>query len=164
MKKRYGITLSLVSLLMSASLYASQTTLSNNVMRQTLVKNGANASVQGPDAFFTGKARIDPLFPASAATNVSGAYVTFEPGARSAWHIHPAGQTLVVTAGLGWTQVEGGPVEELRPGDVVICPPGVKHWHGASPVTSMTHLALTGDLKGKNVEWLEKVSDEQYQK
>jgi quercetin dioxygenase-like cupin family protein len=94
----------------------------------------------------------------------SGAYVTFEPGARSAWHTHPAGQHLIVTSGVGWTQEWGGPVTETRTGDVVWCPPGVKHWHGAKPTTAMTHVALTGTAGGKNVDWLEKVSDEQYRK
>lgn len=130
----------------------------------TLTPNGSQPSLKGPEQYFTGNARIDMLFPVSEATNVSGAYVTFEPGARSAWHTHPAGQTLIVMAGLGWTQEWGGPIQEIRPGDVLICPPGVKHWHGASPTTAMTHLTVTGDLDGKNVEWLEKVSDEQYQK
>jgi len=131
-------------------------------MSQTLYRAGSQASAKGPAEYFTGNVRIDPLFPANDSTPVSGAYVTFEPGARSAWHTHPAGQHLVVTAGVGWTQVWGGPVVEIHPGDVIWCPPGVKHWHGATPTASMTHLALTGTLDGKNVEWMEKVTDEQY--
>ena len=103
-----------------------------------------------------------PLFPASAQINASGAYVTFEPGARSAWHTHPAGQRLVVVSGVGLTQEWGKPVQEIRPGDVVVCPPGVKHWHGAAPTTVMTHLAVSGVLDGKTVEWMEKVTDDQY--
>jgi quercetin dioxygenase-like cupin family protein len=104
------------------------------------------------------------LFPAKDTAPFSGAYVTFEPGARSAWHTHPAGQHLIVTSGVGWTQEWDGPTVEIRAGDVVWCPPGVKHWHGASLTTAMTHIALTGTVGGKNVEWLEKVTEEQYRK
>ena len=132
--------------------------------RQTIAVAGSHASAKGPDAHFTGAARVDPLFAAKDGVPVSGAYVSFEPGARSAWHTHPAGQHLIVTAGVGWTQEWGGPVVEIRPGDVVWCPPGVKHWHGATPTTAMTHISLAGTANGKNVEWLEKVSDEQYRK
>lgn len=131
-------------------------------MSQTIHRAGSIPSANGPAEYFTGKVRVDPLFPASDATPVSGAYVHFEAGARSAWHTHPAGQHLIVTAGVGWTQTWGGMIAELHPGDVVWCPPGVKHWHGASPGSAMTHIALTGTLEGKNVEWMEKVSDEQY--
>jgi quercetin dioxygenase-like cupin family protein len=106
----------------------------------------------------------DPLFQAGDPARVSGGHVTFEPGARSAWHTHPLGQTLIVTSGLGWVQAEGGPIEEIRPGDVVWFPPGLKHWHWATPTTAMTHIAITEFQDGKNVDWLEKVSDEQYQR
>ncbi len=106
--------------------------------------------------------RIDAPFQAFAPGRAGGATVTFEPGARTAWHTHPLGQTLLVTAGLGWTQCAGGPVEEIRPGDVVRCPPGVKHWHGATPATAMTHVAIAEALDGKVVDWLEHVTDEQY--
>jgi quercetin dioxygenase-like cupin family protein len=116
----------------------------------------------GPAEYFTGDVRIDPLFADNESAPYAGAYVTFSPGARSAWHTHPAGQRLIVTHGVGRTQQWGGAVEEIRAGDVVWCPPGVKHWHGASPTSAMTHLALTGVRDGQNVEWLEKVSDEQY--
>ncbi|MDB5798841.1 MAG: cupin protein [Paucimonas sp.] len=133
-------------------------------MSQTITTAGSLPASPGPAEFFTGKVKVEPLFPANDALNFSGAYVSFEAGARSAWHTHPAGQRLVVTAGVGWTQEWGGPVVEIRAGDVVWCPPGVKHWHGASPASSMTHLALTGTRDGKNVEWLEKVSDAQYRK
>jgi len=127
-------------------------------------RNGSQTSNRGPAAYFTGNVRIDPLFQSPGPAKVSGASVTFEPGARSAWHIHPCGQTLIVTAGLGWTQCEGEPKEEIRPGDVITCPPGKKHWHGASPTAAVTHIAIQeADAKGKKVEWLEKVSDEQYQ-
>ena len=108
--------------------------------------------------------RIDPLFQASAPARASGASVTFEPGARTAWHTHPLGQTLIVTAGCGWVQRDGGPIEEIHPGDVISFPPGEKHWHGAAPSTAMTHTAIQESLDGKVVDWLEKVSDEQYRK
>jgi quercetin dioxygenase-like cupin family protein len=125
-------------------------------------KNGSQPSRQGPEQYFTGKVRIDAPFKADEPGRVEGAYVNFEPGARTAWHSHMLGQTLVVTAGLGWVQRDGGPVEEIRPGDVVWFAAGEKHWHGASPTTAMTHLAIVENLEGKNTEWLEKVSDEQY--
>ncbi|MFK3774455.1 cupin domain-containing protein [Pseudomonas sp. NPDC089406] len=139
---------------------ALQATLAEGA--QQITAAGAQHSIPGPEAFFTGRARIDPLWPASETLNASGALVTFEPGARSAWHTHPAGQRLVVHSGVGLTQEWGQPVQVIRPGDVVWCPPGVKHWHGAAPGTAMTHLAVTGTLDGKNVDWMEKVSDEQY--
>jgi quercetin dioxygenase-like cupin family protein len=123
---------------------------------------GSKASVAGPADFFTGQARIDPLYPANEHINVSGAYVTFEPGARSAWHTHPQGQYLVVTAGVGRTQEWGKEIREIKAGDVVWCPPGVKHWHGATPHVAMSHMAITGTKDGKNVQWMEKVTDEQY--
>lgn len=129
---------------------------------QQIVRAGTTPAVSGPEATFTGRVRVDPLWPASPQITASGAYVTFEPGARSAWHTHPAGQRLVVVSGVGRTQEWGKPVQALRAGDVVRCPPGVKHWHGASPEVAMTHLAVSGTLDGKNVEWMEKVSDAQY--
>ena len=129
---------------------------------QQITRAGTQASTAGPSEFFTGRARIDPVWPASERINASGGFVTFEPGARSAWHTHPAGQRLLVTAGVGLTQESGKPVQVIRPGDVVWCPPGVKHWHGAGPTTAMTHLAVSGTLDGKNVAWMEKVSDDQY--
>ena len=130
---------------------------------QQIARAGSQASTPGPAQFFTGLVRVDPVWPADGHINTSGAYVTFEPGARSAWHTHPLGQRLVVTQGVGLTQEWGKPVQEIKPGDVVWCPPGVKHWHGAAPGTAMTHLAVTGTTAdGKNVEWLEKVTDAQY--
>jgi quercetin dioxygenase-like cupin family protein len=123
---------------------------------------GTQPSGPGPEEYFTGTVRVDPLFQAPDPARIVGASVTFEPGARTAWHTHPLGQTLVVTAGFGRAQRWGGSVEEIRPGDVVWFPPGEKHWHGASPTTGMTHLALQEKLDGKTVDWLEKVSDEQY--
>jgi quercetin dioxygenase-like cupin family protein len=123
---------------------------------------GSQPSAEGPNDYFTGKVRIDMLNIAPAPARVSCASVTFEPGARSAWHTHPLGQTLIVTAGCGWTQCEGEPVVEIRPGDVIWCPPGHKHWHGATATTSMTHIAVQETWDGKNVEWLQKVTDEEY--
>jgi quercetin dioxygenase-like cupin family protein len=124
---------------------------------------GSQPSAKPPAEYFTGTVRLDPLFQAPAPARVSGAAVTFEPGARTAWHTHPLGQTLIVIAGCGRAQRLGGPIEEIRPGDVVWFPPGEKHWHGAAPTTAMTHIAVQEQLDGKNVEWLEQVSDEQYQ-
>lgn len=130
--------------------------------QQSIVHAGSQPSAQGPEQNFTGKVRVDPVFPATADMNYSASYVTFEPGARSAWHTHPAGQRLIVTSGVGRTGVWGGAVVEIKAGDAVWCPPGVKHWHGAAPGSAMTHLALTGNKDGKSVEWMEKVSDAQY--
>ena len=129
---------------------------------QEIVRAGTQPSRQGPTEFFTGRVRIDDLWAADADINTSGSMVTFEPGARSAWHTHPIGQRLVVVSGVGQTQDWGKPMQVIRPGDVVTCPPGVKHWHGATPTTAMTHLAVTGASGGRNVTWMEKVSDEQY--
>lgn len=128
-----------------------------------ITRNGAQASVKGPLDWFTGTVRIDPLFQAPEPARGTGANVTFEPGARTAWHTHPYGQTLIVTAGKGRVQREGGPIEDISVGDVVWFPAGEKHWHGASPTTAMTHIALQEHQDGKAVEWLEHVSDEQYQ-
>lgn len=125
---------------------------------------GTQPSRKGPEDLFSGTVRIDPLFEAPSPARVSGGSVTFEPGARTAWHTHPLGQMLIVTAGLGWVQTEGGRIEEIRPGDVIWFPPGEKHWHGATPTTSVTHIAIQEVIDGKNVEWLEKVSDAQYRK
>lgn len=124
---------------------------------------GSQPSGKGPADYFTGTVRIDPLFDAPEPRRVSCASVTFEPGARPAWHTHLLGQTLIVTAGCGWVQSWGGPVEDIRPGDVIACPPGEKHWHGATPTTAMTHVAIQEKLDGKAVTWMEKVTDEQYQ-
>jgi quercetin dioxygenase-like cupin family protein len=124
---------------------------------------GSQPSVKGPEDWFTGTVRIDPLFQPNAPARTSGASVTFEPGARTAWHTHPLGQTLIVTAGCGRAQREGGSIEEIHPGDVVWFPPGVKHWHGATPTTAMTHIAIQEALDGKVVDWMGKVSDEQYE-
>lgn len=128
-----------------------------------ITRNGTNPSGKGPADWFTGTVRVDPMFPANESRRGSAAAVTFEPGARTAWHTHPLGQTLVVTAGFGRVQREGGPIEEIRPGDIVWFPPGEKHWHGASPTTAMTHIAIQENLGGKVVDWMEHVTDDQYQ-
>jgi quercetin dioxygenase-like cupin family protein len=123
---------------------------------------GSEPSVKGPADWFTGAVRIDPLFDVKAPGQVAGASVTFEPGARTAWHTHPLGQTLIVTAGCGWAQREGGSIEEIHPGDVIRFLAGEKHWHGAAPTTAMAHIAIQEQLDGKVVDWMEKVTDEQY--
>ena len=127
---------------------------------QQITRAGTQPSSEGSAEYFTGRVRVEPLFPANTQHPASGAYVSFEPGARSAWHTHPAGQRLVVVSGVGRTQQWGQPVQVLRPGDVVWCPPNVKHWHGAAPDTAMTHLAVTGSVNGMSVTWMEKVTDE----
>lgn len=128
----------------------------------SITRSGSQPSVKGPAEYFTGSVRVDYLFKANDPSRVSGAFVTFEPGARTAWHTHPFGQILIVTAGSGWVQQWGGQIQEIRQGDVVRIPPGLKHWHGATPTTGMTHIAIQEHLDGKTAEWMEKVSDEQY--
>ena len=125
-------------------------------------RSGSQPSGKGPAEYFTGPVRVDPLFNPPAPARVLGVSVTFEPGARTAWHTHPLGQNLIVTAGYGWAQRWGGPVEEIRPGDVIWFAPGEKHWHGATATTAMTHLAIQEQLDGKTAGWMEQVSDEQY--
>jgi len=149
-----------IAIVISSNAFAESA--GENSGAQTIARAGTQASIKGPDDWFTGDARIDPLFPANDTAHYSGAYVTFEPGARSAWHLHPAGQHIIVTSGVGRTGTWEGEVEEIKAGDVIWCPPGVKHWHGAAPTTAMTHMVITGFLDGKNVEWKEKVTDEQY--
>ncbi len=128
----------------------------------TIMRNGSQSSAKGPAEWFTGAVRIDSPFQRSAPARVAGAVVTFEPGARTAWHTHPLGQTLIVTSGSGRVQRAGGPIEDIRPGDVVWIEPGARHWHGASPTTAMTHIAVQEQVDGKAVDWMEHVSDEQY--
>ncbi|PAA12713.1 (R)-mandelonitrile lyase [Pseudomonas fragi] len=142
---------------------AGSTAADDKARAQQITRSADQVSTVGPEDYFTGQVRVDPLFAASDEIKASAAYVTFEPGARSAWHTHPAGQRLVVVSGVGLTQEWGKPVQQIHPGDVVVCPPGVKHWHGAAPGGVMTHLAVTGTVDGKNVTWMEKVTDEQYQ-
>ncbi|WMD22808.1 cupin domain-containing protein [Achromobacter seleniivolatilans] len=128
----------------------------------TVTKVGSQPSTPGPEQYFTGAVRVDSRFQAPAPARLGGGIVTFEPGAHTAWHTHPLGQTLIVTAGAGRVQKWGDAIQEIRPGDVVWIPPGVKHWHGASPTMSMSHIALSESLDGKSVDWMEKVSQEQY--
>jgi len=142
-----------VAVLTAAPAYAQSTEIS---------PNGSRPSAMGAAEYFTGSVIVDPLFGARNTMPSTGGLVTFEPGARSAWHTHPAGQLLIITSGVGWIQEEGGAKQEVRPGDVIWTPPGVKHWHGATATNSMSHIAITNMADGKNVEWMEKVSDEQY--
>ena len=128
-----------------------------------ITRNGSLPSSRGPSEYFTGAVRFDSRFQRGAPARVAGAVVTFEPGARTAWHTHPLGQTLMVTSGLGRVQRAGGPIEDIRPGDVVWIEPGERHWHGASPTTAMTHIAIQEQLDGKAVDWMEHVTDEEYQ-
>src|SRR5678815_939860 len=127
-----------------------------------ITRVGSQPSGKGPADWFTGEVRVDPLFQSNESRRAAAAIVTFEPGARTAWHTHPLGQTIIVTSGCGWAQREGGPVEEIHPGDVVWFLPNEKHWHGATPTTAMTHIAIQENLNGKVGEWMEKVSDDQY--
>ena len=129
-----------------------------------IIKNGLQPSVKGPEEWFSGDVRIDPLYSKKESTHGAGALVTFEPGARTAWHTHPAGQTLIVMSGLGWVQREGGSIEEIQTGDVVYFEPNEKHWHGASPNKAMSHIAIQEEVNGEAVTWMEKVSEQQYSK
>jgi quercetin dioxygenase-like cupin family protein len=153
--KALGATLMSLALLIPGAADAEPSAL-------TVTRSGSHPSAKGPSEYFTGSVRVDRVFNATEPSRTSAGSVTFEPGARSAWHTHPLGQTLVVTSGLGLVQQWSAPVQEIRPGDVVWIPPGVKHWHGASPTNAMTHTAIQEHLDGKVVEWMEKVSDEQY--
>lgn len=151
------------ALLFALMTVSTATARADDETAQKILPAGSRPSSAGPADFFTGRVRVDPIYPTNKDINTSGAYVTFEPGSRSAWHTHPQGQYLVVTAGVGRTQEWGKAVREIKPGDVVWCPPGVKHWHGATSNVAMTHIAVTGMKDGRNVEWMEKVSDEQYE-
>lgn len=143
--------------------FPGQAPASETGRAQTIIRNGEQAALKGSAQYFTGNVRIDPLYPANGDMRSSGGSVTFEPGARSHWHIHPVGQALIVTSGVGLTQEWGKPVQEIRPGDVVLCPGGGRHWHGASPNSSMTHISICEEKEpGKVVEWREEVTDEQY--
>lgn len=153
-----------VLLLVLVSSYEGENAAAQARQSQTVTRAGSQPATQGPPEYFTGSVRVERLFAANDSAPYSGGYVTFEPGARSNWHTHPTGQHLIVTHGVGRTQEWGGPVVEVRAGDHVWCPPGVKHWHGASPTTAMTHIALSGTRDGKAVEWMERVTDEQYGK
>jgi quercetin dioxygenase-like cupin family protein len=167
-RRMLGATGGLAALVTTGHAAAEAPTLSDQARPRNVTmeikRSGSQPSGKGPAEYFTGAVRVDPLFQAPDPARVSGSSVTFEPGARTAWHTHPLGQTLIVTSGFGWVQREGGPIEEIRPGDVVWFPPGEKHWHGAAPTAAMTHTAIQERLNGKAVDWLEKVSDEQYRK
>src|SRR5215208_1746375 len=145
-----------------AALHHGQVTSQRRIKAMDIKRIGTQPSGKGPAEWFTGTVRIDPLFQATDPARSAGNSVTFQPGARTAWHTHPLGQTLIVTFGCGWVQREGGPVEEIRPGDVVWFSPDEKHWHGATPTTAMTHIAIQEALNGKPVDWIEHVSDQQY--
>jgi quercetin dioxygenase-like cupin family protein len=146
----------------AALLIAAHASAADTAPAQEVTRAGTQAATAGPAEFFTGSVRVEPVWPVSEGISASGGLVTFERGARSNWHTHPAGQRLVVLSGVGLTQEWGQPVQVIRAGDVVWCPPGVKHWHGASPTTAMSHLAVTGTVQGKNVNWMERVGDDQY--
>ena len=154
-----------VATLLSAGLAQGGTPASNHLRRTSMniMRSGSQPSAKGPAEYFTGSGRDDKLFKGTAPARVGGAIVTFEPGARTAWHTHPLGQTLIVTSGVGWVQTEGGPKDEIRVGDIVWIPPGEKHWHGATATTGMTHIAISEALDGKTVDWMEKVSDVQFE-
>jgi quercetin dioxygenase-like cupin family protein len=154
---------SLAAMIVSVTLCASTASAQPN-QKITVTRPGSQPSSVGSAENFTGAVRVDSRFQASAPARIGGGVVTFEPGARTAWHTHPLGQTLIVTAGFGLVQQWGDPVQEIRPGDVIWIPPGVKHWHGASATAGMSHIAIAEALDGKTVEWLEQVSDEQYRR
>ena len=154
----------LLAFLMTRLASAEDRPTTTNEDSMEITRLGSQPSAKGPTDWFTGSVRIDPLFQPKEPARTAAANVTFEPGARTAWHTHPLGQTLIITAGIGWVQRKGGPVEEVRPGDVVWFPPGERHWHGASPTIAMTHIAIQESLDGKVVEWMEHVSDDQYRR
>jgi quercetin dioxygenase-like cupin family protein len=160
--RRTVLTVAVAAALASVERTLAQT--KENNMNMDIKRNGSRPSAKGSSDWFTGSVRVDPLFQAPDPARAGAGQVTFEPGARTAWHTHPLGQTLIITAGLGWVQQEGAPIEEVRPGDVVWFPPGLKHWHGATSSTGMSHIAVQESLDGRNVDWMEKVSDEQYRK
>jgi quercetin dioxygenase-like cupin family protein len=157
------LTAMVMSLSLFASAYAQANQVSEGSQAITITRSGSQPSGKGPTENFTGMVRVDPLFNPPAPARARGVSVTFEPGARTAWHTHPLGQTLIVTAGCGLVQRRGGPIEEIRPGDVVWIPPGEQHWHGATATAAMTHIAIVEQLDGKTADWMEKVTDEQYQ-
>lgn len=162
--KRYLFAIGVLSLAMWAGVFHGEAMAEDIKQSQTITRVGSQASVKGPAEYFTGNVWVEPLFgPKQPEAPFGAVYVTFEPGARSHWHTHPAGQHLIVTKGIGRTGTADGKIEEFRAGDTLWCPPDVKHWHGASPTTSMTHIALTNITpEGKNVKWMEEVTDQQY--
>ena len=160
--KQHLLRLTFSILLISAAIIPLALASTKGAGTMHIDRNGSLPSSKGPPEYFTGNVRIDMQFQRGAPSRVAGATVTFEPGARTAWHTHPLGQTLIVTSGKGWTQCEDGPVIEINAGDILWCPPGRRHWHGATPTTAMTHIAIQEALDGKVVTWMEHVSDEQY--
>ncbi len=155
----FGVLFVIVAFSVATSI--SRGAKAGEIQLQTITPAGSHSS-EKRTATFTGDVRLDLLFPPKDAAQYAGAYVTFEPGARTHWHIHPAGQHIIVVSGIGRTAVWGGSTKEIKPGDVIWCPPGVKHWHGASPTIAMTHLVITGMVDGKSTEWMEEVTDGQY--
>jgi quercetin dioxygenase-like cupin family protein len=163
MTQMKNISATAASLLaLAATPFGASEAIGQDRKSQTVSRAGSQPSAKGPAQYFTGNVIVEPLFAPKDTAPFAGGHVTFEPGARSNWHTHPAGQHLIVTRGVGWTQEWGGATVEIRAGDVVWCPPGVKHWHGATPTTTMSHIALTGTAGGKNVDWMEAVTDAQY--
>lgn len=161
LKSTYQKTYKLCETLWVCALFNLKTQIANGM---EITKTGSKPSAKGPEDWFTGSVRIDPLFDANESRRAAAATVTFEPGARTAWHTHPLGQTLIITAGSGWIQKDGGPIEEVHSGDVVWFEPDEKHWHGATPTNGMSHIAIQENLNGKVVDWMDKVTEEQYQK
>src|SRR3954451_24302494 len=164
LSRRAGLKLTAVVAVAAIGIPSASSAEQNMEQHMEIKRVGSQASTKGPAEWFTGTVRIDSMFDRTDPARVGGGVVTFEPGARTAWHTHPLGQTLIVTSGCGWVQQEGGPVEEIRPGDVVWFPPGVKHWHGATATTAMTHINIQEKLDGDAVDWMENVTDEQYRK
>ncbi len=164
MERRDFVAAALGGMSFSARASVAAENPKKRIIGMEIKRSGSQPSQQGPEEYFTGAVRIDPLHEAAAPALLFSASVTFEPGARTAWHTHPLGQTLIVTAGCGWVQRWGGPVEEVRPGDVVWFAPDEKHWHGATATTAMTHIAIVEKLDGKSADWMEHVSDEQYKR
>jgi len=156
------LMLFLAALVASVAYAGSGNTLETAEDLQVVYRAGSQQAFKGPEKWFTGDVQVDILFPANETAHYSGAYVTFQPGARTAWHLHPAGQHMIVTAGVGLTGTRDGKIIRFKAGDTVWCPPGIDHWHGATPDSAMTHLVITGLLDGENIVWKEKVTDEQY--
>lgn len=160
--KRIAAMLMAFALAVSTGLSINAVAAEQDKAEQVIYRAGTQTPLKGAPNIFTGNVRVDPWYPVGNGMRSVGASVTFEPGARSNWHTHPVGQALIVTSGVGLTQEWGKPIQEIRPGDVIVCPAGVKHWHGAPPNSSMTHISIAEDKDGVCVEWLEKVTDEQY--
>jgi len=156
------LIMTVLMIFVSISYAGSEKAMKQDTKSQVVFQAGTQKSFKGPEEFFTGDVQVDMIFPSNETAHYSGAYVTFQPGARTAWHLHPAGQHMIVTAGVGLTGTRDGKIVEFKKGDAVWCPPDIDHWHGATPDSPMTHLVITGDLDGKNVIWKEKVTDEQY--